>query len=124
MSRTVIGIPGRAATFAALTALLTGCMATTSPPAAEPQATVDPKLEPVTGISTDALLAVIGSPDLDNEMLYSIFYQAAKADPAQLAAAPARLCKARGLRLISAEDKTLDHPQEAPGARKLVVRCR
>lgn len=66
----------------------------------------------------------MGIPDLGNEKLYGIFYLPAVASKAQLAAAPARICKSRGLTLISAEDKSLEHESEMPGARKLIVRCK
>lgn len=50
-----------------------------------------------------------------------LFYKADTIDPAQLKAAPAHICAGNGV--ASAEDKPLEHPEEMPGVRKLVVAC-
>ncbi|GHC18633.1 MULTISPECIES: hypothetical protein [Gemmobacter] len=51
-----------------------------------------------------------------------LFYKAASTDKAQLKAAPARICGTRGV--ASAEDRALEHPEQMPGVRKLVVSCK
>ena len=81
-------------------------------------------IEPVSGISRSALVAIMGIPDGGDEKLYGIFYVADKIDPAQLAAAPERICASRGLSLISARDLPLEHESEMPGVKKYMVRCK
>ena len=81
-------------------------------------------IEPVSGISKSALVAIMGIPDGGDEKLYGIFYIADKIDPAQLAAAPERICASRGLSLISARDLPLEHESEMPGVKKYMVRCK
>jgi hypothetical protein len=117
-------VPLRALAILALLLPLAACVET-SPAVTptSPAATPDPNVEPVSGISRDALVGIASMPDLGNELLIGVFYNQAKIDPAQLAAAPARICKSRGRTLKSAEDKPLEHPSELPGTRKLVVRC-
>lgn len=51
-----------------------------------------------------------------------LFYKAETTDKAQLKAAPARICAGSGV--TSVEDKPLEHPEEMPGVRKLVVNCK
>ena len=109
-------IPGFA--VHAVAALLLSCFCT----AATAQAADE--IEPVSGISTDALAAIMGIPDGGTEKLYGIFYFPDKIDPMQLAAAPERICKSRGLSLASAEDQPLEHESEMPGVRKFMVRCK
>lgn len=102
---------------------LAGCVETGSPgPEAKPAAAAG-KIEPNTGMSESALVAVQGFPDGDTT-LYGIFYQQARADQAQLKAAPAKLCASRGKTLVFAEDAALEHPGTLPGVRKLMVRCK
>jgi hypothetical protein len=81
-------------------------------------------IEPVSGIRKDSLVGIQGIGDSGGEMLYGVFYVAKTANPAELKAAPARICASRGYKLVSAEDKPLEHPEELPGVRKLMVRCK
>ena len=76
-------------------------------------------IDAASGISRDALVSIMG---IENKVV--VFFIAARASQAQLAAAPAKLCAARGLRLASSEIKDLDHPASMPGVRKLVATCR
>ncbi len=108
------------------TATLTGCEAVSSPEAATPQAAPQAaamapakNIDAASGISRDALVSIMG---IENKVV--VFFIAARASQAQLAAAPAKLCAARGLRLASSEIKDLDHPASMPGVRKLVATCR
>jgi hypothetical protein len=78
-------------------------------------------VEPVSGINTDALVAVTY---LGSERFFVVFYLPEKISAAQKAAAPAKLCASQGLRVSAVEDKPLEHPREMPGAMKLVVRCK
>jgi hypothetical protein len=77
-------------------------------------------VEPQSGIATDALVAV---SYMGSEKFFVVFYLPAKIDAKQKAAAPARLCASRRLKVGEVEDKPLEHPDEMPGAQKLVVRC-
>jgi hypothetical protein len=104
---------------AGLALLSTGCVQQP----VEPAQTADPSIEPVTGISKSALAGVMGLSGITGEHQFGIFFYPDKIDKAQLSAAPARLCASRGWRLLSAEDKPLQHPEEMPGVRQLVVRC-
>lgn len=114
-----------AAGFVAAAALLTACVEpAATPPASPPASQPTSDIEPVTGISKSALVAVQGMPDLGGETVYGVFYLVDRIDRLQLAAAPDTLCRNRGGRLISAEDKALEHPSQMPGTRKLVVRCK
>lgn len=80
-------------------------------------------LDPDTGIAKRTLVQTMGIAD-GGETLYGIFYREDGADPAQIKAAPAKLCAAKQSTLISAEEKPLEHPEELPGVRKLMVRCK
>lgn len=77
--------------------------------------------EPQSGIATEALVAV---SYMGAEKFFVVFYLPAQIDAKQKAAAPARLCASRGLKVGEIEDKPLEHPSEMPGAQKLVVRCK
>lgn len=104
-------------------ALAAGCV---PGPGAPPQVSAAPAAsdtEPVSGISRNALAAIVGMSDGGKELLYNVLYYPAEADRAQLAAAPARICRSRGKSVISAEDRSLEHASEFPGTRKLVIRC-
>lgn len=110
----------------ALGMLLSSCVSTTGAPktAAAQTSPVNGNIEPVTGLPKDAVVAVMGIPDLGEEVLYGVFYYPSKAPAEQLAQAPANLCSNRGLSLVSSADKALEHPSEMPGTRKLMVRCK
>jgi hypothetical protein len=112
--------------LSALGLTIAGCVSETAVPnnpAAQAQ-TTNGKIEPVTGLPFDALVAAVGIPDLGNEMLYTIIYLPGKVAATQLAVAPARVCATRGRKLISSEKKALEHPSEIPGTMKLVFRCK
>ncbi|RCW80811.1 hypothetical protein [Paracoccus lutimaris] len=98
--------------------LLAGCVTSTGN-----GATSSGQIDPDTGISRDALVRVGAMADGDTT-LYGIFYQQDRIDRAQLKAAPARLCAAKKQTLVSGEDKALEHPDQLPGLRKLLVRCK
>ena len=104
-------------TLAGLMLTITACAPTL------PTAPATPGVDPLSGISNDALAGVAGMTDLGDTPLFIVVYYPSKVDPAQLAAAPARICKSRGRTLASAEEKPLEHASEIPGTRKLVVRC-
>lgn len=78
---------------------------------------------PLGGLPLDAVIAFAEMDDGSEDLLVTMFW-AGKASSAQLAAAPAGQCAARRQKLVSQEVKALEHPEELPGARKLVVRCR
>ena len=89
--------PRLAAGFVAAAALLSACVEpAATPPAAPPASQPSSDIEPVTGISKSALVAVQGMPDLGGETLYGVFYLEDRIDRAQLAAAPEALCRNRG----------------------------
>jgi len=76
-------------------------------------------VEPNSGMNHDSISAIMG---IENKIV--VFFIAANANPAQLTAAPAKLCASRGLQLVSSEIKDLEHPESMPGIRKLVATCR
>ena len=114
-------------TFAILTVLMVaGCVQS----GASGPGRVDPALaaaETATGVSAANIVAysangagigglvIAGLPNI-------LFYKVATTDAAQLKAAPARICGTRGV--ASAEDQSLEHPDQMPGVRKLVVNCK
>ncbi len=107
--------------FAAASLALLGCesVPVPAPTAVAEQPTPAANIEPNSGMNRESISAIMG---IENKIV--VFFVAANADPAQLAAAPAKLCASRGLRLVSAEIKDLEHPASMPGIRKLVATCR
>lgn len=108
---------------AAATALI-GCETLPEPQAAAPAGTaetpaVSADIDPASGMNLDSIVAI---STIENKVV--VFFVAARADQAQLSAAPAKLCAARGMRLASFEVKNLEHPETMPGVRKLVATCR
>ena len=107
-------------------AVLTGCVpsGTGTSPAADDDMR---RVEAATGVSAENIVAYsatgagIGGIILDG-VPNMLFYKAATTDKAQLKAAPARICAGKGV--ASAEDLALEHPEQMPGVRKLVVRCK
>jgi hypothetical protein len=96
---------------------LLGCVSETS--TKEAPKPVDSSIEPVSGISKDALAAVMAiGPQV------GIFFYPDKIDPAQKAAAPAKVCAAQKRKVDSFKDVPLVHQEEMPGARHLVVYCK
>lgn len=89
----------------------------THPAVTEPTASSG-DIEQNSGINKNALLAIqaMGSQ-------IGVFYYPDRIDPAQKAAAPARLCASRGQQLESFRDAELHHPEEMPGAMHLVIYC-
>lgn len=104
---------------------LPACVQTGAEKAARP----DPAMvaaEAATGVSAENIVAysgngvglgvvIAGLPDI-------LFYKSATTDKAQLKAAPARICGGRGV--AAAQDMDLEHPEQLPGVRKLVVTCK
>lgn len=83
--------------------------------------------EAATGVSADNIVAYSATGAGMGGIVMSgvpniLFYKAASTDKAQLKAAPARICAGRGV--AAAEDKALEHPDQLPGVRKLVVKCK
>jgi hypothetical protein len=115
------------ATFAALRALpllalpfLAACVETAPPAATVETMDAVAGVEPQSGIATDAVLAV---SYMGSERFFVVFYLPTRIDAKEEAAAPAKPCASRGLKVAKVEDKPLEHPEEMPGTRKLVVRC-
>lgn len=106
--------------------VLSGCVEGGATSKAPPDAAMS-AAEAATGVSAENIVAysangagmggiiIGGVPNI-------LFYNAATTDPAQLKAAPARICADRGV--ASADDMELEHPEEMPGVRKLVVQCK
>ncbi len=117
--------PITAAMMMLATGFLAGCEATdTGAPA---PANGAGGTDPVTGMSRAALVnngMGITMKSADGADIYGIFYIQAKADPAQLKAAPAKLCAANKQKLVSAQDMPLAHPDTLPGVRKVMVQCK
>ena len=100
--------------------VLAGCA-----PPSEPAATIGAPAqtsgsqEATSGIDKSALAAVMAlGPQV------GIFFYPDKIDPAQKAAAPAKVCAAQGRTVDSFKDVPLEHPESLPGARHLVVYCK
>jgi hypothetical protein len=119
MIKTIAGKSFGAALLALVS--LSACVETTAPGTATVAAATPKGIEPVSGIATDALVAV---SYMGSERFFVVFYEPGKINSAQKAAAPEKLCASRGLKVSAVEDKPLEHPEEMPGAMKLVVRCK
>ncbi|MDR0808935.1 MAG: hypothetical protein LBE86_07395 [Gemmobacter sp.] len=99
-------------------------------PGADRQAQADAatrQAEAATGVSADNIVAYSANGAGMGGFVLSgvpniLFYKAASTDKSQLKAAPARICAGRGV--ASAEDKALEHSDQLPGVRKLVVKCK
>lgn len=109
--------------------MIAGCNSTTedttSPRLVGSTRSVDGPLDQSSGMPKSAVAAIISMRDTGHTRLTVVFYFPEKVGDAQLAAAPSKVCRSQGLKLISSEEKTLEHSSsQFSGAKKLVVRCK
>lgn len=102
--------------------LLSACVEGTAP--VQPEPIADSAIEPATGIAKSSLLIVQSLGSSIGPGTYAIVYFPDKIDRAQLRAAPARLCAARGKTLVSARDRASEPRHSLPGTRLTLVTCK
>ncbi len=109
-----------------VTATLTGCVTSGTGTGTVAAGKMSRAAE-ATGVSAENIVAYSATGEGVGGIVFGgvpniLFYKTATTDKAQLKAAPARICAKQGV--ASAEDKPLEHPDQMPGVRKLVVQCK